>query len=250
MKRLLICLAILALMPVAPAALAQAQEQAAPSLDSLPFDKKLKLAKVGDEDAQMQVAMAYETGTGVGADLAEAAKWFRQAALAGNMDAQFRLAGIVAKGAKGLTKDQATAFKLYETAANRGHAPSQNALGQIHQTGDGVPKDEAKAFIWYQKAADQKYAVAENNLGIMYLNGQGVDRNLAEAVKLFARAAAQRDVWGLNNLGGMYEMGWGVPKDVEKAKGLYRQAAEAGNKSASQNLLRLGVTPAASAPAN
>ena len=32
-------------------------------LEEIPFDKRLKLAEVGDEEAQMAVASAYEQGT-------------------------------------------------------------------------------------------------------------------------------------------------------------------------------------------
>ena len=144
---------------------------AAETLEELPFAKKLDLANVGDEDAQMAVASAYEQGSGAKKNIAEAAKWYRQAALVGNVEAQFRLARIVSKGAKGLTKDLKTAVKLYEAAAKSGHLEAQNALGQAHQYGLGVAVDEVKAVEWYRKAADANLPVAQNNLGILYLNG-------------------------------------------------------------------------------
>ena len=226
--------------------LSSASLAAAETLSDLPFSKKLKLAKVGDEDAQMAVAVAYEQGGEAKKDIAEAAKWYREAALAGNVEAEFRLARLVSKGAKGLTKDLKTAAKLYEAAANSGHLESQNAMGQAYQNGAGVTADEAKAVEWYRKAADAKLPAAQNNLGILYLNGKGVERNLTEAFKLFELAANQGDGWGLNNLGGMYEMGWGVAKDRTKAAGLYKQAVDKGIVSAQANLVRL--TPVAAAP--
>ncbi len=73
-----------------PLALAlAATPAAAQSLRDLPFDKKLTLAKVGDVDAQYEVGLAYETGAGASRDEVEAAKWFRQAALQGSVEAQF-----------------------------------------------------------------------------------------------------------------------------------------------------------------
>ncbi len=71
---------------------------AAQSLKELPFDKQMKLAKVGDVDAQFEVGLSYERGRGVTRDVAEAARWFRQSALQGNVEAQFHLAQLVAKG--------------------------------------------------------------------------------------------------------------------------------------------------------
>src|SRR6185295_4635172 len=47
----------------------------AQTLDELSFGKKLKLAKVGDEDAQIAVARAYEVGKQVKRSKLEAAKW-------------------------------------------------------------------------------------------------------------------------------------------------------------------------------
>ena len=65
---------------------------AAQTLDALPFKKKLALAKAGDEDAQIAVAMAYASGNDVKVNKAEASKWYGRAADQGNADAQFKLA--------------------------------------------------------------------------------------------------------------------------------------------------------------
>jgi uncharacterized protein len=211
------------------------------ALEKLPFLKKYQLAKAGDPDAKMAVAEAYETGTEAKLDPAKAAKWYREAALAGNVEAQFRLAKLVSKGAPGLNADKPTALKLLESAAKLGHAGSQNLLGQMYQNGDGVGKDEKLAVDWYEKAANQKFAVAQNNLGVMYLKGLGTTRDLNKAFTSFQSAANAGDGWGYNNLGGMFEMGWGAPKDLEKAKENYTKAAAKGIAMAQQNLKRLGV---------
>ncbi len=220
-----------------------------PSLDKLPFVKKMQLAKAGDPDAKMAIAEAYETGTDAKADPAKAAKWYREAALVGNVEAQYRLAKLVSKGAPGLSADKPTAVKLLQSAAKLGHPASQNLLGQMLQNGDGLPKDEKAALGWYEKAAVQNYSVAQNNLGVMYLKGLGTDRDLNKAFASFETAAKASDGWALNNLGGMYEMGWGIPKDLAKAKEYYTQAAAKGIVMAGQNLKRLEALPAA-APLN
>jgi uncharacterized protein len=215
----------------------------AETLQELTFEKKLKLAKVGDEDAQLAVAIGYEEGKDTQASAVEAAKWYKQAALQGNVDAQFRLARLVAKGAKGLAKNQDMSLKLYESAANGGQAEAQNAMGEIYRQGKGVTADPKKAAEWYRKAAENNNAPAQNSLGLLYLDGKGVARDLREAARYFELAAGQGDGWGLNNLGGMYEMGWGVPKDPVKAASYYKQAVAKGVVSAKKNLIR--VEPAA-----
>lgn len=226
----LLLLAALALAPL-PAA--------AQSLQELPFEKQLTLAKVGDVDAQYVVGLAYETGSTVKQDEAEAARWFRQAALQGNVEAQYHLARLVSRGAKGLKQDYPTALKLYQDAAAKGHALAMDALGQAYQQGRGTGVDLARAAEWYQKAADLGNADAQNNLGMLYLEGKGVARDLNKAFRLFQAAAEQNDAWGLNNLGGMYEMGWGATADKAKALGLYQQALAAGNAKAQVNIDRL-----------
>jgi uncharacterized protein len=208
-------------------------------LEQLPFVKKMQLAKAGDPDAKMAVALALEGGIDTKADPAQAAKWYREAALTGNYEAQFHLAKLVEKGAPGLKADKATAIKLIESGAKHGHAPSENLLGQMLQNGDGMPKDEKAAVDWYKKAAAQKLAVAQNNLGVMLLKGLGTDRNLDEAFKMFDSAASGQDGWAMNNLGGMYEMGWGTTKDLIKAKEFYQKAAEKGIAISTKNLQRL-----------
>lgn len=213
------------------------------TLKELSFDKQLTLAKVGDVDAQFEVGLAYEIGSGVKPNEVEAARWFRQAALQGNVEAQYHLARLVARGTKGLKQDLATAVKLYQDAAAKGHPQAMNALGQAYQQGKGTGADLAKAAEWYGKAAELKLADAQNNLGMLYLEGKGVTRDIARAFKLFESAAAQNDAWGLNNLGGMYEMGWGTAADTARALSLYRQSLAAGNEKAQQNIARLEAKP-------
>ena len=219
-------------------------------LEKLPFVKKMQLAKAGDPDAKMAVAEALENGVDTKPDAGKAARWYREAALTGNYEAQFRLAKLVDKGAPGLKADKATAVKLLQSAAKHGHAASENLLGQMLQNGDGMPKDEKAAVEWYHKASDQKLPVAQNNLGVMMLKGLGVDRNLDEAFKLFEQAAEGGDGWAMNNLGGMFEMGWGTQKDLEKAKTFYQKASEKGIEISAKNLLRLANITSAPAPAS
>ena len=207
----------------------------------LPFAKKMELAKAGDAEAKMAVGEAYELGQGVKASAVDAAKWYREAALAGNLDAQFRLAKLVNNGAKGLTADKAATLKLLQAAAQKGHAPSQNLYGMMLENGDGVPKDLKTAALWLSKAAKHGYAEGQNNYGIMLLKGLGVERDLDEAFNWFKKAADQNYGWALNNLGGMYEQGWGTVKDLDKAKELYQKAGALGIEIGKKNFERLSA---------
>ena len=212
------------------------------TLANLPFAKKLQLANAGDNDARLAVGEALEAGLDANVNLARAAQWYRQAALGGNLEAQFRLARLLAKGASGVPVDKGSAVKLLLSAASHDHADSENLLGTMLQNGDGIAKDEKAAVGWYEKAAKQGLAVAQNNLGVMYLKGSGTERDLTKAFGLFEKAAAQGEGWAFNNLGGMYEMGWGATRDVAKAKELYGKAAEMGLAIAKKNVDRLALS--------
>jgi TPR repeat protein len=218
-------------------------------LEGLSFAKKMKLAKAGDETAQLAVAIHYEQGLETKKDALQAARWYREATLKGNLEAQYRLAKLIGKGAKGLTPDKAAAVTLLQAGADKGHVESENELGLRLQTGDGVDADAEKAAQLFQKAADVGFAPAMVNLGLLHVRGQGVPRDYAKAFSLFSDAAKMGDAWGLNNLGSLYEMGWGTDKDLVKARDLYRQAVSKGNQMAQANLSRLDAQQASAAPA-
>jgi TPR repeat protein len=210
------------------------------TVDGLSFFKKLKLARAGDQEAQISIAADYENGLNTARkDAVEAARWYREAALAGSVEAQYRLAKLLTVGAAGIAADPAGGLKLLESAAAKGHAPSQNELGLRYQTGNGVKADAKIASDWFRKAADQKLPQAKVNLGLMLVKGEGVPQDRNEAFKQFNDAVQAGDVWAMNNIGSMYEMGWGTTKDVAKAKEFYSQAAAKGNQSAAANLKRL-----------
>lgn len=219
-------------------------------LEGLSLAKKMKLAKAGDDQAQLAVGMHYEIGIEAKKDAQQAARWYREATLKGNIEAQYRLAKLISKGAKGLTADKTAAATLFQAGADKGHAASQNEFGLRLQNGDGVDSDLEKAASWFRKAADQDYAPAKVNLGLLHVRGQGVQRDYAAAFKLFNDAANQGDAWALNNLGSLYEMGWGTEKDIVKAREYYRSAIAKGNQMAQANLARLDGMQASATQTN
>lgn len=168
-------------------------------LDGLSFEKKLTLAKAGDEEAQIAVAEAYLAGTEARASRIEAAKWFRAAAQQDNPEGEFRLARLLHEGGDGVKKSPELAVPLYQSAADKGHAAAQNWLGYCHERGMGVAQSAEIALKWYTKSAEQGFATAQNNLGMLHLNGKGTARDFQQAYSWFEKAAAQGDGWGLNN---------------------------------------------------
>jgi hypothetical protein len=121
------------------------------------FFQQLKIwAEQNDPIAQLQLALAYARGDGVG-------------------------------------KNEEEAAKLWRDLAEQGNARAQFDLGVCYANGDGVPKDDAEAVRWFRKAAEQGNAWAQFNLGVMYADGRGVGKDEAEAVRWYRKAAEQGD---------------------------------------------------------
>lgn len=190
---------------VARVRLAVAQKLAGPlkSPAEVPSDPAGRLAyysehaRAGDTQAQVDLAVLYAKGDGVGRDYAAAAKWFR-------------------------------------AAADKGMARAQYDLGVLYERGRGVPLDTAQATGWYRKAAEQSHPLAEYNLAVAYTKGDGVNRDFAEAAIWYRRAAAQGVIAAMVNLAILYERGEGLDVSPVDAYAWYRAAARRGSQPAAK----------------
>jgi TPR repeat protein len=194
----------------------------------------LARANAGDANSQYLVAFAYQNGVGVPKDLAQAAKWYRKAAEAGNRRSMEILGTLYERGLGGLPKDDVQAVNWYRKAAEAGDAFGMNSLGSTYEHGQGgLPKDDAQAADWFRKAAEAGNKFGMNSLGIMYEYGRGgLPKDDAQAVEWFRKAAEFGDASGMRNLGIMYAAGrGGLAKDDVQALSWFRKAAEAGDAS-------------------
>jgi uncharacterized protein len=80
--------------------------------------KVIRLADLGDMNAEAQLGWMYSTGQGVPRDFYEAAKWLYRAATQGQGWAQFQ-------------------------------------LGLLYNRGEGVPRDYVMAYTWFNLSASQ-----------------------------------------------------------------------------------------------
>lgn len=149
-------------------------------------------AKAGDALALFEIGARFTEGRGVKADLAEAARWYQQAADKGFAPAEYRIANLYEKG-NGVTRDMAKARDYYERAAKAGNASAMHNLAVIFATGvDGKP-DNATAVKWFKQAADLGVSDSQFNLAILYARGNGIPQDLEESYKWFAIAAKGGD---------------------------------------------------------
>ena len=78
--------------------------------------------------------------------------WYRRAAEQGDADAQLELA-IAYDSGKGVTQHYAEAAEWYLKAAEQGQVQAQWHLGDAYSCGRGLPRDDVKAYMWISVAA-------------------------------------------------------------------------------------------------
>jgi len=94
------------------------------------------------------------------------------------------------------------AVRAIQTAAIRGEAASQNALGVMYAHGIGVPRNYVRAEHWFRKAADQRYGAAIYHLGVLYKVGpEGIHQDLSKANDYFTASALAGFRPTMNQLG-------------------------------------------------
>lgn len=134
----------------------------------------------GDLEADVKVAEAYETGTGVPMDTVEAVKRYTAAAKAGSAKAQFRLGVLYYEGAI-VRQDLEQSAAWFQKASDQGLPQATFNLANAYRGGYGVDRDYGKALAMYKDLALRGYAPAAHNAGAMYGNGEGTPQNYAEA---------------------------------------------------------------------
>ncbi|MBI1416797.1 MAG: hypothetical protein GC146_06180 [Limimaricola sp.] len=136
-----------------PLSSAQAQS-AAEKILTQRFEIQIELATSGDLQAQLDVATAYQHGSGVTKDMAEAIRWYEAAAGQGSPVAMEQLGSIYHRSVAwddNSPEAQAAVAKAtewYLRAARLGHAGAQNSLGLIYGFGDRVDADPVRGRMW------------------------------------------------------------------------------------------------------
>ena len=122
-----------------------------------------------------------------------AIRGLRRGAERGDASAQYNLACHYDYGRMGLPLDQAKARRLYQLAAEQGHARAAMNLGISHRDGEGGPVDLKEAVRWFKAAADLGHIQACTNVGLAYMRGDGVPQSRMEAIRYLTRGANAGD---------------------------------------------------------
>ena len=195
-------------------------------------------AKAGNVTAQTRLADCYFDGVGVAQNYSKAVKWYTKAARQGDAYAKTFLA-ICYQNGNGVEADMETALELYEEAARAGDALAQFNLSDYYLKDEDASDDEFFTGLkWLKGSAAQNFPPAQTALGMLYIQGMGVEQNFGKGFELLNAAVAQDDVNALAFLGGLYYKGIGVRQDTKKGLQFLRQAAERGSEEAADMLAR------------
>lgn len=135
------------------------------------------------------------------------------------------------------------ALKLYQTAAEAGHAGAALALGRMHRSGTGTAANTKLAREWYERAvgfADgnttedrigtQQSTVAQASFALGELCESSRDYTAARG--WYERGARAGHAPAQYALGVLYRLGRGVPQDYLAAHGWIEKAAVQGHEVA------------------
>lgn len=172
------------------------------------------------------------TGSGGKADTDAAQRWLRLAAEAGDVQAQSRLASLLARQARG-ADDMAEPVAWLRRAAEAGHAQSADQLGLLALAGFGVPQDLAAARQWFEQAAAAGWVPAKVRLAQLLLQSSAAS-DVARGRAVLAEAAGAGNAEARIQFFEMNRVAGQVP-DAQAVAWL-RSAAEEGHPRAAQLL--------------
>lgn len=128
-------------------------------------------------------ATSYEDGLAAyeSNDFKKAAEIWQELAEQGNIPSQLKMAELYSRGS-GVKRDRAAAFKLYNSAADRGSLEAMFQLGLIYMSGQNdIKQDQEKGRDLIFQAANKGYAKAQYHYGITYFRGEGVLTDYVQA---------------------------------------------------------------------
>lgn len=148
------------------------------------------------------------------------------------------------EGWGGSPKNYDKAVLWFRRAAEAGHMLAQFNLGVCYDEGIGVALDQRQSLAWFLRAAEAGYAEAQSAVGRHYFNGEGVRQDKQRALMWYRRAADAGHVRALLKLAVCYETGDGVAVDEKRSLALYKQvelAAAAGSVEAISAILKVNA---------
>ncbi len=230
--RVVVCFSVLILLgcesrqPVGP----QPQVVFPPTQPVAPIDDLRVQADSGDPFAQYDLGLKLD-----GEERhAEAARYFRMAALQKVPEAQFNFALMQAEGV-GMPKNEEEAFLMMKMAAVKGLAQAQYNVGVFLAEGRGTAQSVPEAIKWLRQAAVKGHASARVYMATLLLQNEIQTLNnqqVTEMARWISDEALRGDKHAQYCLGLMMTKGLGLQPDASEAYSWLELAATQGVKPA------------------
>ena len=181
MRRSLLLLAIVLLVPVAGHAVPMSAGKGTPNGQA-----------AGQNSAAGVAAAEFRAGNAAlrRGDYQRALTDWQLAAAQGNALAEFNLGWMYVKG-QGVPQDFAKALKWYRLAAAQGYAYAELNLGVMYAKGQGVPQDFVKAYKWFLLSkATLPATVRDYPLATKYVEALAAQMTPAQIAQAQQEAAA------------------------------------------------------------
>ena len=214
---------------------ADQQQPVQTTRDTDEYRRMMELANAGNPIAQFNLGVMNDEGIDRPVDPIATRKWWRLAAENGHVPAQHALALLLVDiESRREVPDYAEALRWMKAAADAGNERSCYTLGKMHEYGLGVDRDLAAAADLFRQAAGKGLDRAQYALGKMYRDGRGVDQDAKQAAHWFAQAAEQGMPKAQSHLATRLKNGDGVAKDLIKALKWAILAARKGHATAAR----------------
>ncbi|HEX3624441.1 MAG TPA: hypothetical protein VH280_03345 [Verrucomicrobiae bacterium] len=208
----------------------------APTNDAEAFRWFKQAAAAGNAQGELQLGACYHYGIGTAPDLTNTVKLYRQAAMQTNYVAMKSLGYLLMNGL-GTDKDPDAAKYWFTRAAKEGgNRRAMFDLGAIYAARIPDTNAAAEAFQWYRRGAELGDPLAALQLAEFYRYGLGTQTNLTRYHEWIFNAATFGSTEVQYELGLMYQTGDGITADINAALIWYRQAAAKNHPDALYNL--------------
>jgi TPR repeat protein len=134
----------------------------------------------------------------------------------GNGSALFYLSEQIKKNEDKILNSTSLQIEALTNSSDAGNLEAMYTLGYSYEYGKLGVTDKTKAFQLYKTAAEKGYASSQTALGVCYLNGIGVEQSIENALPWFIKSSAQNDPYGLYWMAYFLIDGQNMEKDIKK----------------------------------
>jgi len=164
----------------------------------------LTAALAGDREAQYRLARLLERGDGILRDLRGATGWYGKAAEQGHVASALELNRLRHEGAD-ISADETKVAAALRLEVDKGERDAMRALADMQVYGRGLPRDAEQGLALLRRAAAVGSAAAAEDLSKLFLrDAAGIPRNPAEGFSWLAESARLGNAAAMLDLGSMY----------------------------------------------